>query len=446
MDDTETGEIRGTGVQGTEVDTIPRNFWLGVANGVLFLGSNALLDPALVIAPFIFAFTGNRILVGLVQAIAIVGWHWPQAVLPGLVEHKERKLPIYLLSVITRGGSLTTLVVVVTFFLDSVSFEAGVVLFFLFYAAFVSSCGIAGIPFFDIVAKSIAPNRRGIFFGIRRVFGGMLAAGMGSLLYAILSRPQEFPFPKNYTLVFLIADGLMLVAVTFFLFVREPIHPVRSSRLGFRGFVRSGIQSLRDDQAFRRMILFRIFLALAMVPIPFLTPCALEILGAKQAISGTFVTITMITAIAANLVWAPMNDRYGTRIILLFAALFCVLMSVLALGSLLIHRIPEYDEGWPLLIMTAAVVGSSLVNTAFMMGAINYLLEIAPARSRPTYIGICQLVLLPTALFPVMGGVLATVLSYEAVFLVALAAALSLFLVVRKLPEPRRIGHRGSAG
>jgi len=94
------------------------------------------------------------------------------------------------------------------------------------------------------------------------------------------------------------------------------------------------------------------------------------------------------------------------------------------------------------LLMSAAVVSSSLVNTSFLMGGMNYLLEIAPARSRPTYIGISQLILLPSALFPLAGGALASMVCYQAVFVVALVATGSLFWWVRRLPEPRHTRQR----
>ena len=372
----------------------------------------------------------------MIQAITIVGWHWPQALIPGLVEHHERKMPVYILSVVLRWLSLTALVVL-TFFLKRFSIPMGAILFMSIYAAYISSAGIAGIPFFDIVAKSVAPRRRGAFFGLRRVFGGILAALMGSLLYAILSRPQRFPFPHNYALIFLIACGLILIAVICFICVREPIHPVRSKRLGFRGFIRKGLRSLREDRAFRIMLLFRIAMALAMISLPFLTPCALEILGAEQSISGTYVTLWMITAIMANIVWAYVSDRHGTRLVFKYAAIFCVVTPTLALAAIYVHQIPEIGAHWSLLVMTAAVIAASLFNTAFMMGSINYLLEIAPGRSRPTYIGTCQLALLPTALFPLGAGVLASVLSYKAVFFVALVSGAPLFWLIRKLPEPR---------
>ncbi len=422
--------------ESSTTETVPRNFWLGVINGILFQGANALVEPSLVMSPFIFTYTGNRILAGLPQALYYIGWQWPQALLPGLVEHRRRKMPIYLLSVVTRASSLAVLCLLV-FFLDRFPVSLGVVLFIVFYAAFTSAFGIAAIPFFDIVAKSVKPTQRGAFFGLRRVVGGIFAAGMGSVLYAILSRPERFPFPRNYSLVFVIALGIMLVAVSCFLFIREPLHPVRSSRLGLRGFAKQGIESLRTDRAFRGLALFRTVMALGMVPFPFLAPCALEHLDAEPSISGTFVGIFMTVSILVNLIWARMSDRYGNRMVLFCASLFCVAVPGLALGALYAQGILGSGSLVPMALMTGAVICSASVHTAYLMGHINYLLEIAPGPLRPTYLGTVELILLPAALFPVLGGVLASLLSYQAVFVLALMAGLLLFWLSRRLPEPR---------
>ncbi len=418
-------------------ETVPRNFWLGVINGILFQGANALVEPSLVMSPFIFTYTGNRILAGLPQALYYIGWQWPQAMLPGLVEHHQRKMPIYLLSVVTRTSSLAVLCLLV-FFLDRFPVSIGVVAFFVFYAAFTSAFGIAAIPFFDIVAKSVKPTHRGAFFGLRRVVGGIFAAGMGSVLYAILDRPEQFPFPRNYSLVFMIALTVMVVAVSCFLFVREPIHPVRSSRLGFRGFAKQGIESLRTDRAFRGLVLFRTVMAAGMIPFPFLAPCALEHLGAEPSISGTFVGIFMTASILVNLIWARMSDRYGNRMVLFCASFFCMVVPALALGALFVQDTLGAMSSVPMALMTGAVIGSALVYTAYMMGHINYLLEIAPGPLRPTYLGTIELMLLPAALFPVLGGVLASVFSYQAMFILAFGAGLLLFWLSRRLPEPRQ--------
>jgi len=80
-------------------------------------------------------------------------------------------------------------------------------LLILFFAAFIISSltsGLAGLPYLEVVSKTIPPDRRGEFFAWR--FG---LAGLGSIIASIFVRwilePEgPFTFPYNYGILSLI--------------------------------------------------------------------------------------------------------------------------------------------------------------------------------------------------------------------------------------------------
>src|SRR4030065_276747 len=67
-------------------------------------------------------------------------------------------------------------IVVSIFLLGSQHNEFLLVLFFVLFTFFSVSGGLAAVSFIDIVGKTIPPNKRGTYFGMRMFFGGGLAA------------------------------------------------------------------------------------------------------------------------------------------------------------------------------------------------------------------------------------------------------------------------------
>jgi MFS family permease len=131
-----------------------------------------------------------------------------------------------------------------------------------------------------------------------------------------------------------------------------------------------------------------------------------------------------------NLLLGAIADRVGHRAILAIAALAMALAaaSVLAAPS----------GAW--LALTFALVGASTAGN--LVSGLNIILEFCAPEDRPTYIGLTNTLMAPaTALAPMVGAALATVIGYRSMFaaavVIALAGGILLSLWVR---EPRHTG------
>jgi MFS family permease len=82
---------------------------------------------------------------------------------------------------------------------------------------------------------------------------------------------------------------------------------------------------------------------------------------------------------------------------------------------------------------------------ASWIGFTNFVIDMAPPAERPTFIGLLNTLVAPFAFLGAVGGVMASVLGYPAVFTVSAAFALVGILLARRLPEPRRQERRPAA-
>ena len=92
---------------------------------------------------------------------------------------------------------------------------------------------------------------------------------------------------------------------------------------------------------------------------------------------------------------------------------------------------PEFFVPAFLLIFT---IGGVLAN-GVMVGFMSYMLNIAPPRSRPSYIGFMNTLLLPTSFAPVIGGLLVSVIGHRMLFVICFGICLVAFGIGTGLQE-----------
>ena len=108
-----------------------------------------------------------------------------------------------------------------------------------------------------------------------------------------------------------------------------------------------------------------------------------------------------------------------------------------ALGPLFAIAAHLAGEGWLVQAYPLVYVTLGVVNSAWMLGFFNYLLEIAPDGMRPAYIGLSNTIMGMLTLAPMLGGWLLEATSYPALFGVTTALTLAGFLLTLKLTPPQ---------
>ena len=221
-----------------------RNFVLGIVNGTLVNFGLAFFDPFTVIPVFITHAGGSSVLVGLAAAVYGAGWFLPQVFVARYAATRWRVINLYRLMAVVRVVMWACVITVVfTVVPERTRLFVWLVVLFMFAGTVCS--GVAAIPFLEVTSKTIPVNRRGMFFGLRRLSGGALGILAGvvvaivvggdstdvwaqSWLYRAVERAvvainwAGHPFPHNYGVLF--SAGAVLSAAGLFTFgmIREP--------------------------------------------------------------------------------------------------------------------------------------------------------------------------------------------------------------------------------
>ena len=438
MSEAETRDIGGeSGVSASSPAEERRNYWMIVLNGAFFMLGFAFFSPSVVLPTFVHELTRSGMMVGLIVSLRNISSVWLQLLMPNLVEHRERKQPFYLLSVIIRTVGWAAMLGAI-FLVNPGRPLLLLSLFILAMVLYSSGSGISNIPFMDVISKAIPVERRTMLFGVRRLAGGILGFAGGFLVRYILAR-KDLSFPHNYGILFAFAAVFSTMGGIAFLLVREPIHPVASKRRPFREHLRAGLDLVRGDPNYRGLLLVRVFWSLGRMSMTFFMPYALDRLSLGVETCGLFLSAATLTNVLANLFWGRFGQRRGNRAILFWAAPLLVLAPMWAMGVGALSRWGVRGNTLVAVYLVTFVL-NRLAGAGIVLGNTTYLLQIAPGERRPTYLGFMSVFSSPLNFLPLLAGMLVTYLSYEGLFALSALFGLGTVIVVRRLAEPDQAG------
>ena len=405
-----------------------RAYRLGVANGVLFTIGGAFVDPATVLPSFISQLTDSAVAVGLISAIGSGGWYLPQLFVASYAQPRPRKRPLYIFSAFLRAAGWFIAIPAV-YLLCPRQAALGLVGFFLGYSLFAFGGGLGGIAFLDIVAKTVAPNRLGSFFGNRQFWGAVGGIGAGFLVRAVLAN-RAIPFPGNYCLIMVIALASFLPGWFAYSLVREP--PGRPGQAQpLLHFLSSIPRLVSQDREYALLLSSRLLLGGTGIALPFYILYCRESLGVPQSGVGTYLAIQMTGSVLAIPLWAHLNDRRGPRTLLVASGLLSLAIPALALSASLIPFPPSLRQlAFGLVFFTLAAAGAGQ-----FMGFTNYLLGLAPEEQRPLYIGVLNTLYAVTTFLPIVAGFVVRFGSFQLLFAIATLLGLAGLVTVLKLPR-----------
>jgi MFS family permease len=429
-------------------------------NGMLVNLGNAFVDPFTVLPVFITTFGGSSVLVGVVTAAFTALWFLPQVVVAGMAQTRRRVLPIYSASAVFRfigfvgaGASI--------FWIDPS--HRGLVLACVIggLALNAFAAGVAGVPFLEITSKTVPINQRGAFFGGRRVAGGILGVFAGILIAVVLggdsgamwARSSLYQwvkslaleaglaghaFPYDYGILIIIGGVISAAGVLAYLFVEEPpaAHVARPTPL--RRLIADGFVMLRSLPDYRTFLWIRIFYQLTAMCFPFYAIFACVELGFSEASVGLFVSIWLGAGVLSNLLWGPMLDRHGHRIVFVWTAVISVVPPIIILLLSAFRHGTQTNSAMSVFVVVALTfLMNGFVRAGRFIANHTYLLEAAPRERRPLYVGFMNTMTFPFMLSPILGGTIVGIFGYRALFVIGLLSAIAGWVASTRLSEPR---------
>jgi MFS family permease len=355
----------------------------------------------------------------------------PQVIVAPFAERTERKKPLYIYTAALRFFSLLALSIV-TFTVGRYDNAIFLLLFFVVFAIFSLSGGVAGPAFMDIVAKAIPAQRRGSLWAIRISVGSGFAVLGGFIVRYVL---RVLPFPANYGAMFLISTGLVAVGLALFSFVVEPVQPVTKDRKGLREHLAEGRLVFRKDSNYRGLVQIRLLIGVLFMATPFYVVYARDVAGVEESAVGLLLASQMLGLMLSNILWGNIANRLGSRLVLMGTAFTGIIPPLGALA------LPLFFPGQLYFAVLFFFIGVS--GAALRLGYSTFLLEIAPPLRRLTYIGFINTTIAPVLFLPTIGGTIVEIISYKPLFVIAaVASGLALYRSFL-LTEPRREQQNG---
>lgn len=409
---------------------LSRNFWLGVASGVAYNFYQAVANTNLVMTWFVSELSRSNLLISLLMPIEQGGWHFPQLLLSGYLQRQPGTLPVYRIMGVVRSAVMGLLALSV-FMLDDP--RALLAVFFALFAINSLASGVAGLPFMDVVAKTIPPTRRGALFGWRRLIGGSLGLAGGVLVKVVLAPDFGLTFPDNYALLFFLGFICVTVAAGTFSLIVEPSGVVNSQRVSMNQQLRRAVRLPVQHRSYGRFLALRLAIVAANYALPFYAVYARRVLDAPDDMVGVYLIGSTLASVLSNLIWSRVSDQKGNRLLMRLVALTALLAPALAL---LVAHLPEMGPDKSL-IFTLVFVLSGAHQPASFIGSSNYLLELAPAGERAMYVGFTNTTIGLAVFTSPVGGAIVDWLGFEPLFFFSLACSLVAVVLSLGLDEPR---------
>ena len=427
LDDTAGARRRALADHARFVDkNLKRNYTANFIHGVLGMTGFRLIYAPTIIPAYLLLLTGSTAAVGLGTALLQLGATISPIASGSRIEHRSHILP-YAIGV----GSMMRLMILGLALTGY--FLTGNVLLIATFACFVLLgffTGAQRVAFQMLMSKLIPIRKRGRLQGYRNFAGGLIAAVLAWAAgnYLIADKWLGNGYATTFLFAFLLTSAGLVVLKTM---IREPAAPVSRPQMPMMQRIRQ-FPELLQDRDFAWFLGVQCFSTMARVGAPFWTIYAGTQLGLDGALIGGLSFVFLGSDTLSNVLWGPLGDRFGFKIIYVLA-----LCSSVAGVTLLIFG----DTAVPIY---AAFVLLGVGGSGWMLASTTMVLEFGEPQDTPMRLAfVTTLEGAIAASGPVIAGLLVAVSGFQPLFFIVLAAQIAaLGLLIVKVREPR---HRVAA-
>jgi hypothetical protein len=390
-----------------------------VTNGVFVTLADTLMDPTLVLVAFVSTLTGSPILIGLVAPLRDAVWFLPQLALSGWLQSRPRRLDVYGWTVYARVLLLGAVAVAVYLIREPLAL---LIAFFVLFGAYALASGVSGLPFLEVVTKTIPPQQRAQFFAWRLFLGGILSLGAAALVRWVLDEQAGLPFPDAYVLLFslsLVAYALGWIA---FMRIAEPADPVLRPRASALDQLRRAGGLVLADPAYRVFLLMRLAFIVAGAVIPFVAVHTQTRLGGSRAMIGVYLSAFTLALLVANALFGRFAERLGNRRILIGSAGAGLMMMLAVVALLVAAAAGPLAPAWVDLWLVPVFALSGVREAGLAVAGMPFLMDVAKAEDRTLYLGFTNTLLGAATLITGLSGVFVQLAGFESLLGVSVAA------------------------
>lgn len=402
-----TGITEGAGA------SAPWNFFVQLAANVASKTGDALSSPRLVVTWLLAGLGVSPAIVGMLVPVREAGSLLPQLAIGSAVRRMPVRKWAWVAGSVLQGLSVLGIAAAA---LTLRGPAAGWTILGL-VAAFSLARGVSSVTGKDLLGKTVPRTRRGRLSGLAASIAGVVTVLFGGTL-AIVG-PGTLPVSILAAIIAAAGAAWLFAAAVMARLREEPGAPTDSGN-GLKSAIRS-LGILKRDSMFRRFVIARALLASTVLSMPFYVLLARDATGDRAATLGLFIIASALATALSGFAWGSFADRSSRRTLLIAGA------SASAVG------IVTYVVGTRVFGGTATAPGAgdaspwifallffvlSLAHTGIRVGRKTYLVDMAPADERASYVAVSNTVIGVVLLLSGSLGILGTFLSHYEVILV----------------------------
>lgn len=406
------------------IDNARWNFGVSIWDVTFIMLGISLVSRETVMPVLVAQLTDSKLALGLIPAIFSLGGYLPQLLFANFTERLRYKKPftMWVGGLGERGPYL--LMALTIWWLAGSAPALALVLFFCYLAATATALGAATPAWFDMIAKVIPVQRRGLYAGLGHGLGALMGVVGAYFVGWILA---TVAFPNNFALLFGLAFAIMAISWLGLALTREPPSEMVKEQMPLTRYLRQLPAILRRDRNYQRFLICRTIIQMGTMAGGFFMVYGIERFQIDGAGVGLLTAVLVAGQAVMGLIWGVLADRFGHKRVLATAA-FALALAALAAWM-------ADSQTW--LVVTFALLGAYMA--ADTASGLNIILEFCAPEDRPTYIGLTNTLLAPVlTLAPLLGGWLAMTVGYPGLFMTALLfASLGGLLMAFWVREPR---------
>jgi len=404
---------------------VKRNFYLNIFDGAIFAFAMSFVSLQTVFPILVKKISGSDFAIGLIPVVWAAGFNFPQILVANHIRKLPFKKPWMLKTALAQRFPWLFIAILVLFFLEDLSPEVALI-------CILASLGLAAVGgsinfpgWFDLFSKITPVQLRGRQFAYRSVLGAALGVFGGVVVVVVL---DEYEYPQNFGILFLLTFFTMMVSYIFLLLLKEDKPNPSTQLLGHTEFYKRLFTIVRKEKNYRNFLVSDALMMLANMSHAFFAVYAVEKFSLPDSYAGTFTIVMMASMIIGSLYFGYIADKHGHKINLLWASAFIGVACLIAILSPIIE------------LYYFVFVGAALNIILLQVSRITIVAEICSEDDRPTYVALTNVVIAPFILSGMFGGIITNVFGYNTLFSMSIVFSIITFLwLMVKVVEPRKI-------
>lgn len=259
--------------------------------------------------------------------------------------------------------------------------------------------GLGYVPWMELVARAFSERTRGRFFACTQLLSGLGSIAIASVAVRELLASPTLRYPHNYAVLALLSAAMFMISLVGVALIHEEAPSGVASQLPpLVDYLRCLPKAVRDHAAFARLAGVQLLIGFGAAASPFYVLYAVRTFHLADSWSGIYQAFHALGVVALMPLWAYLSERFGPATSVRAVAAACAVTPLLAiLGA----RLSPWLLGGVFLLM-----GGSL-DWGLWITLNHYLLTQVTDGDRSLYVALLNLLFVPSALYPVLGGVLA---------------------------------------